>query len=308
MASHLIVVIPTAGRPELLRRTLDSLSRCRKPSIYRETVVIENGPKNGVEDVVKGYQTNLRARYVYETLGNKSHALNQVLECTKDCLIFFTDDDVRIHPETLCAYTEAATGIDGGQFYGGHTGVDYEQDPPEWLKPYLPHSAKGLNLGPDRKFIQEELKPFLGCNWAAFANDLVCLGGFNPDLGPGSPIKSTGQELDMHLRLFEHGIQQVNVPKAMVWHYVPTGRCSPRWTIHRAYRQGVASGYFYGTREGPPKVLQFRMLRTWVKRLAKVIRTALCSDRKARFHALYRLARQSGRIQGVRKSRKHHSL
>ena len=51
-----------------------------------------------------------------------------------------------------------------------------------------------------------------------------------------------------------------------------------------------------------------RMLRTWVKRLAKVIRTALCSDRKARFHALYRLARQSGWIQGVRKSRKHHSL
>jgi len=253
---------------------------------------------------VKGYQTNLRARYVYETLGNKSHALNQVLECTKDCLIFFTDDDVRIHPETLCAYTEAATGIDGGQFYGGPTSVDYEQDPPEWLKPYLPHSAKGLNLGPSREIIREELQPFLGMNWAAFANDLILLGGFNPDLGPGSPIKSTGQEVDMHLRLFEHGIQQVNVPKAMVWHYVPTGRCSPRWTIHRAYRQGVNRGYFYGGREKTFIGFEFRMLWIWVKRLAKVIRTALCFHRKARFHARYLLAVQSGRIQGLRKSRR----
>lgn len=47
MASSLIVVIPTAGRPDLLRRTLDSLFRCRKPSIYRKTIVIEDVEKMG---------------------------------------------------------------------------------------------------------------------------------------------------------------------------------------------------------------------------------------------------------------------
>jgi hypothetical protein len=41
MASEMRVLLATAGRPKLLRRTLESLARCHIPSIYRETVVVE---------------------------------------------------------------------------------------------------------------------------------------------------------------------------------------------------------------------------------------------------------------------------
>ncbi len=308
MASFLIVVIPTSGRPDLLRRTLDSLSHCKKPAIYRKTIVIENGPKTGAEEIVQAYDTSLTATYLYEPMGNKSQALNRMLEREQDGLVFFTDDDARFDVEVLCAYAEAAKGIERGQFYGGPMGVDYEQEPPSWHKTYLPPSAIGLNFGSHRKLIPMELQPFLGINWAAFAKDLILLGGFNPDLGPGSPINSTGQEADMHRRLFDNGVKQVDVLEAIVWHYVPRERCSPRWILKRAYRQGVLKGYYYGTRTQPFMGFQLWMVRAWLKFFAKVISASLSFNSQARFDALYHFALQSGKIQGVRKSRQRSSL
>ena len=305
MASSLIVVIPTSGRPDLLRRTLDSLSHCRKPAIYRKTVVIENGPKTDAEEVVRDYHTSLISQYLYEPIGNKSRALNKVLEREQDGLIFFTDDDARFDVDILCAYAEAAKGIQRGQFYGGPMGVDYEQEPPSWHKSYLPPSAIGLNFGSYRKLRSGDLRPFQGINWAAFAKDLILLGGFNPDLGPGSVIKSTGQEADMHRRLFDYGVQQVDVPEARVWHFVPTARCSPRWIIKRAYRQGVLRGYLYGRQTQTFMGFQFWMVKVWLKFIAKVLSTSLSGTNQTRFDALYNLALQSGKIQGVRKSQKN---
>ena len=143
MAQNLVVVIPTAGRQALLHRTLASLAECRKPAIYRETIVIENGPKGEAENIVRGFDATLHTHYMYVSRGNKSYAINKVLEFLEDCLIFFTDDDVRIDPNTLCAYATAAEGHQSGYFYGGPLAVDYESKPPVWLIQYLPNSARG---------------------------------------------------------------------------------------------------------------------------------------------------------------------
>lgn len=304
MATSLYVVIPTSRRLDLLRRTLESLTGCRKPSIYQETIVIENGPRAGAEDVLKDFRAELNAQYMYQTIGNKSHALNLVLKEINEGLIFFADDDVRFHPETLQAYSEAAIGVDEGQFYSGPTGVDYEQEPAPWLKQYLPPSARGLDLSDRQENRPNDLKPFLGFNWAAFAKDLKHQGGFNPIFGPGSRMWSTGQESDMHRRLFDHGIKQIYVPQAMVWHYVPRGRCSPRWIVQRAFRHGVHKGYNRGKRMQTVLKSQSFMWRKWGNLLGRLLRTIFSTESQARFDALYDFAQQSGRIHGFRKSRK----
>ena len=58
---------------------------------------------------------------MYVPRGNKSAALNAVLETIGNSLVFFTDDDVRLAPTTLCAYAEAARNTGPGHFYGGPT-------------------------------------------------------------------------------------------------------------------------------------------------------------------------------------------
>ena len=232
----MMVVIATAGRPDLLRRTLQSLCECDQPLCYRGTIVVENGDRRGAEEVVASFSARLRCRYLFVETSNKSLSLNVALQACGESLVYLADDDVRFSPGTLEAYAAAAAGISSGRYFGGPTGVDYEIRPPDWLMRYLPISALGWSAKPDGT--QDELD-FLGFNWAAFAGDLRRVGGFNINRGPGAASGSTGQESEMQARLRRDGVKSVYVPDAMVWHYVPADRCSPEWAIARAYRNAV---------------------------------------------------------------------
>ena len=58
------VVVPTAGRPTLLERTLRSLAACRRPAAFSETIVVGNGLECGSDRVVANAPRELRARYL----------------------------------------------------------------------------------------------------------------------------------------------------------------------------------------------------------------------------------------------------
>lgn len=232
-------VIATHERPALLRRTLDSLAECEQPESYRATIVVENGSKTGAERIVRSCKDGINAKYIYTPRGNKSHALNRALQEIPNGLIYFTDDDVRLRPSVLVRYAEAAKQEGRDAFFGGPTGVDYEEPPPNWLVSSLPASARGWS---ENGFEQESFQWFLGFNWAAFRSDLVSQGGFDPRFGPGSPTGATGQETEMQRRLADSGLRKVFVPGAKVIHYVPKSRCNARWLLRRSYRQGCAGG------------------------------------------------------------------
>lgn len=298
MDRDLVVVIATANRGGLLRRTLASLAECSKPASYRETVIIENGAKTGAEDIIRSYHSSLKTRYLYAEQPNKSGALNAALEVVGDCLVFFTDDDVRVHPNTLCAYADAARGVHRRQYYGGPTRVDYQSEPADWLKAYLPPSARGWylenNPGSGKKTV------FLGCNWAAYVCDIKDAGGFNSRFGPGALTGSTGQEANMQTRLWERGVKPVYVPEAMVWHYVPQEACSPKWIKKRAYRYGVECGmkYIY---EGP-RILGFPRwtIRALMKKSLAIALRSTTGGVQDRLHANYNFFFTYGYMWGSR--------
>jgi hypothetical protein len=227
-----------------VHRTLASLSECRRPAEYRNTIVVENGPAKKAEQIADGFKNSLNLRYVYLPVGNKSNALNAVLEDVRNSLVFFADDDVRFEPGILEAYAEAASGKESGEFYGGPFGIDYVRQPEDWLVEFLPLSAVGWSLGNEPQHVKKG-NLFTGFNWAAFADDLIDLGGFSVDHGPGSKTGAVGQETQMQGRLLESGRPGVYVPRAKVWHFVPPERCSPRWAAMRSYRWGIQGGLGY---------------------------------------------------------------
>jgi len=287
----LYVLIATHDRLELLRRTLDSLSECTQPEAYRSTIVVENGSKSGAENIVQTHAETLKARYLYTPRSNKSHALNLALQEINDGLIFFTDDDVRFHPEVLARYTKAAEGADGGIYFGGPTDVDYEEAPPDWLVSSLPYSAKGWDQDSDWDYP-------LGFNWAAFAQDLKRLDGFDEKRGPGTG--NVGQETDMQQRLAEAGVEMRFVPGALVWHYVPEERCNPRWVLKRFYRVGKGNVQEVSNFSG--KWLGFKSW-VWVelgRRVKRVLRTAWAANRERRFRAKRRLVTFLGMMRSAR--------
>src|SRR5690625_3960415 len=146
---RLTALIPTHGRATLLGRTLASLAECDIPEGYVETVVIENGPKSGAEAVVGDAAVDyphLNLRYMHVERANKSHALNEALKTIADGLVVFFDDDIRVDPGLLEAYTSAAISRPMRAFFGGAMESDFEVRPPSWLLPLLPASVQGFAL------------------------------------------------------------------------------------------------------------------------------------------------------------------
>jgi GT2 family glycosyltransferase len=240
----MVIIIPTCQRGELLERTLQCLVDANLPESVSRIVVVENGKKDEAEAKVAKFAGRLAVEYLYTPVGSKCAALNLALESCQGEFVVFFDDDVRIDPGCIRAYADAASGKTGGEFYAGKCNVDYDVEPPEWLKHYLPFSAKGWSYGDKIRELNEPLA--LGFNWAAFADDIAKAGSFNPDIGPGRLI-SIGDETDLQRIMLSQGTQGVYLPAALVWHHVPADRCSTDWTLERNRRMGLLVGRKLGS-------------------------------------------------------------
>ena len=239
---EMVAVIATRGRGHLLK-TLASLENAGVSSILKRVIVVENGPEKLLENVLKDRSIAV-AEYFHFEEANKSAALNFVLtKISEDPLVIFFDDDVLLDVRCLTAYADAVKSFGRGHFFGGKTGALYEEEPPPWLKMYLPVSATGLSYnvsgaGPVDKGSAKR-GWFLGFNWAAFRSDLLQAKGFDPRYGPGSYSHATGQETNMQRRLKDAGIAPIYVPEAVVTHWVPKKQCTWEWALNRRRRNGI---------------------------------------------------------------------
>jgi GT2 family glycosyltransferase len=298
------VVLATREREDLLARTLDSLARCRRPEGYRGVLVVENGHRGDTERVVRQAPPELEAQYLFEPVGNKCRALNGALARIADGLVVFLDDDVRMRTDLLDVYAAAARCSGPGRFFGGPVQPDYEEPPPAWLTTFLPPSAR--QWSPDESTLRT--KPFfLGFNWAAFAEDLRRVGGFDERLGPGTDV-GIGDESDLQRRLVAAGVTAMCVPQALVHHWVPRVRCSPEWALQREYRSGVRNGWLKGEETGPaiagyPLVLVKRVAGQWLRR--HLPRPGWGPGERFAAHARYQ--RQRGVLRGVMLRRRNQS-
>ncbi len=232
----IIVFIPTLGRTDLLRKTLESLSSCKKPPNYKGCLVIENGPKNGVEALVLEYSEKLNTRYAYEEKIGLSRALNKCLELTGDDFIIFTNDDVTVNEGFLEAYCLAIQGKYRGFFFGGPVQVDNEISIDSSIQDLLPPSSKGWSFNDNADFPR-----FIGPNWACFASDARRVGGFNILLGLGAELNCTGEEKDIQDRFIKSGMEMIFVSEAKVTHFVPTNKNQISWFLNRRRMNGIAT-------------------------------------------------------------------
>jgi GT2 family glycosyltransferase len=300
MGRALWVMIAAAGKPELLARTLKSLTKTKKPVSYHGTVVVENGPRCGIEAVVRGFAPEHRFQHLYVSAGNKSHALNCGLTWLDDGLVFMTDDDVRLDADCLMAYDAAAGGVSAGEFFGGPVLIDAEHGlPPEWLRRFYPFSIVTPWSLPYSERTATPGRNFMGTNWAAFASDLIAAGGFDTRVGPGGTTGSTGQETDMQLRLAARGARAVYVPDAVSWHHLHQEFLEPQWVLQRAYRHGLEWGIRQTRgRRFTAHLLAHAALRRFNAH-TKGLALRLLGGEQQRFEAAFHEAKWRGRWEGM---------
>ncbi len=244
------VVIPTHGRQALLRRTLECLSQVDRPAGFARAWVVENGSDAGARQIAADMGDALPIQYVHLDEPGRSGAMQHAVEQIGEGFVVFTDDDVRVSPQFLTAYADAAAAHGERAVYGGPLSIDYEAPPPDWLLEHLPPSAAGWEPADPDAAIDRPC--FLGANIGLFAQMLLAEGGFDPALGVGSAGNPVGEEFDLQKRLFEKDYGGVFVPGARVWHYVPRSRCTPGWALKRHERGWFTNGKMDSTQyEGP---------------------------------------------------------
>jgi GT2 family glycosyltransferase len=89
------VVLPTIGRPELVRSCLDSLARCEPRAA--EILVVDSSDDGDVADVVAGFAGLGAHRIDCRTLGLGS-AFNLGLEEAQHEIVLLTNDDCTVEP------------------------------------------------------------------------------------------------------------------------------------------------------------------------------------------------------------------
>ena len=297
-----VVVIPTCGGSILLERTLQSLCETGLPPNLLEVIIVENGVKYQVETLVSLKFKKLPIKYLYSETPNKSMALNLALQdLDDDLLIVFLDDDVRVCSSLLAVYSDVANTFSRDFFFGGPMGVDYEEDPPTFLKEILPSSARGFDLGLEECEISAPL--FMGCNWAAFAKDLKLIGGFDSRFGPGLTTAGTGQETTAMQKLLDAGVKAVYLPKAKNWHYVPRDRCNEQWLKKRAFKMGFSEGYRCYKPLNSFLPYPKWLLRRRVELFIGAIFFKTFSNHKKSFYCFFKHQYFVGQISGYKKAR-----
>lgn len=298
---NIAVVIATCNPSKLLERTLNSLSACVFPHNLERVLLAENGPVSTAEDLVARFQEQLPIEYHFFPNARKCGALNRALAELDDQFIIYFDDDVRIHPNTLMAYAEAIHGKSGGAFYGGCCRVDRDEEPEDWLEPFLPAAAKGW--APADRFCELKSSGALGFNWAAFAGDLRKAGGYDERCGPGTAANS--DEINVQRKMLKKGVKFFYVPEAMVWHYVPRERCNPEWLLEYKKKDGIGQGISIAE-EGLftrwkqyigcwAKLASYRMVLFFARRFLKD---------PFLYHCRFKIHWLSGKIEGMKLGRK----
>lgn len=296
------VVIATARRERLLRRTLESLATAGLPEALKEVLVVENGGAHGARAVAEQFAGRLPIRYLFENEGNKCKAMNLALEQSVADLVYFLDDDVRVDEGAPETYVEAAGRYGPGHHFSGPLVADWEEEPAEWLKPYLPASAIGWDKGESERFYD---KPhFIGSNWAAFRDDMLAVGGFSEHIGPGSPLGAIGDEMELQQRLLDAGGRGVYLPSARVWHHVPRSDCDFAWARKRQRTTGRTYGVLGWPPEGGPIPEGLAgYARLAVLTLKVTVARALGWSEQRRAYLEMTRARTSGYLAGRRISR-----
>jgi GT2 family glycosyltransferase len=236
-ATDVTVVVPTCGRPELLRRTLDALAGLHHRP--RDIVVIDNAPNRPeTADVVAGCAAiGVPARYVAEPRRGVAHARNRGLAEAIGELVAFVDDDVVVDSYWLDAVVTGFTDGSTAAVTGYVLPAELEAPAQVWTERYggfgkgcrrVRFDATGYEVadpGGSRwvPATAGSLYPYLpgtygsGANMTFRTSILRDLGGFDPVLGSGRAVRA-GEDIDVLLRLVLAGHTVIYEPAAIVWH------------------------------------------------------------------------------------------
>lgn len=213
MSEMISVVIPTYDRPVQLGACLEALAASRLPRERFEVVVVDDGGRAPLDQVVDRYTGSMDVRLERQENRGPAAARNRGAKLARGAWLAFIDDDCVAEAGWLSTLVRRAE-THPGHMIGGRTVNGLERNPfsaasqhlVSYLYRYSWHSDGGRPWGGF----------FASNNLAVPAPEFRRLGGFDE----GFPL-AAGEDRDFCSRWSEHGLPVHYAPDALVYHRHP---------------------------------------------------------------------------------------
>lgn len=231
------VLICTRNRAASLARTLDSILLAEiPPDLSWEIIVTDNGSTDNTAQIVARYADKLPVRCEQEARAGLSNARNRAQSVAIGRYLVWTDDDVVVDRDWLCAYWRAFHRWPEADLFAGHIKPRLEEPTPIWFRENIDLMGYVLAL---RDFGDTPLPlsdaegrlPF-GANFAISRMAQAAF-PYDPALGVAPGAARTGEETSMARALLAAGHSGYSVPDSLVWHCIPQHRQT--WRYVAAY-------------------------------------------------------------------------
>ncbi|MEO7996796.1 MAG: glycosyltransferase family 2 protein [Gemmatimonadaceae bacterium] len=273
--SRVTVAVCTWNRQELLRQTLEEMTKLSIPAgLEWELVVVNNNCTDATDDVLASFASRLPIRRLFQPVPGLSNARNLVTLMKTGEYIIWTDDDVLVAPDWLQNYVKAFDALPEASVFGGPVEPWFPNTPPEWLEKTwssIANAYASIDYGNELLPLSHLRVPF-GANMALRA-DCMHQFPFNPALGirPGS--RMGGEETDVVRRALASGATGWWIPDARVKHYIPPARQTLKYLREWYYAYGLYLGQ-NGDRHGTTHLLG-RPLWLWKQVMVREFRYQL---------------------------------
>jgi glycosyltransferase involved in cell wall biosynthesis len=238
------IVVPTRDRPEVLQRCLRSVFACRYPAERLEVIVADNAPSDSrTRSLIESEHADDSIHYVLAPRSGSSSARNDGTAAASGEIVACTDDDMVVDQHWLA---ELARGFAGAPGVACVTGLILPSELDTSAQSLFERYG-GFGKGYERRLFdlhrhrpEEALFPYnpgilgSGSNVAFRRAELLAAGGYDPEVGNGTPTRS-GEDLELFLRLVRRGHAVAYEPGAIAWH-----------AHHRGYRDLQSQVYDYG--------------------------------------------------------------
>ncbi len=231
------LVVCTRNRATRLPACLASLNRL-KSAVAFEIVIVDNGSTDHTPDVLKEFASTSEATVVliHEPRTGVSRAKNAGIRAARGAVIAFTDDDCYPAEDYLSAIVHCFQD-EKIAYLGGRVLLFDPADLPITIQP-LNHPVS-ISAG-------SYLKPgFIhGANFAFRREVFDQVGGFDPLLGPGTPL--IAEDSDMLQRVSLAGLSGLYTPLAIVHHHHRRQTKQDETNILKSYALGRGAYFFKG--------------------------------------------------------------
>lgn len=230
---HVTVVIVTWNRCELLRETLEQLTKVSvPPALTFDCLVVNNNCTDATDAVIDDFCGRLPLRRVFEPAPGASSARNAALAMVTGEYVLFTDDDVLVDEGWLVEFEAATRAFPDAVAIGGIIEPWFPQPPdPDLVEafPALKNGFCGVDHGP-RAYPLPDDRFIFGANMA-FRMEALGELRFSPTLGPSPTSLVYGEEIDLIRRLRASRGSVAWWPTMRVRHYVDPFRMSLEYLL-----------------------------------------------------------------------------